>query len=315
MNVQRTPHEWSKEALFLKAQRYAQAMVEAESNSDWKYALWSTFTLEMLIRCSISNISPTLIADGKSWYNILYAVGKTPNQKKYIPRSLDIATLLDKAEGLFEGFTLEMQNFCISHIQKRNSELHSGDLPFDNLGSSKWVPMFFLVCKVLLEEMGESLGSFFGKPIEKEVNGYIDAFKEENIKYTNNLINAHKTIWSNKSDDEKKTLSEQAKLIVTRNLGHRVICPSCSSSALIRGEPVGSSFTQTSEDGIIEKQKMRPSVFECSACGLKIVGYSKLVVCDLGDCYTSTNTYDAKEYFGIDIEEEYYNMMEDNNEP
>ena len=88
-----------------------------------------------------------------------------------------------------------------------------------------------------------------------------------------------------------------------------------SSVALIHGSASGAPITTVDEDGVIEKQTMLPASFECIACGLKIIGYSKLVVCGLGDTYTSTNHYDAVSYFDINIEEEFQGMMEDNNEP
>jgi hypothetical protein len=61
---------------------------------------------------------------------------------------------------------------------------------------------------------------------------------------------------------------------------------------------------------IVERQSMLPSNFECTACGLKISGYSKLNACGLGDAFTSTVQFDAAEYFGIESEEDPYAGME-----
>lgn len=129
-------------------------------------------------------------------------------------------------------------------------------------------------------------------------------------------INAHKTIWNEKPEDEKSKLSKQAELLSTRHHGHRVKCPSCNNIALVQGSSTGAPKMTVDEDGIIEKQTMLPSIFECVACGLKITGYSKLVACGLGNTFQSTNHYDAVEYFEIDIQEEMRGMYEeDNNEP
>src|SRR5690554_2484272 len=92
-------------------------MMEKE-HSDWEFGFWSALTLEILVRAAISNISPALVADGKDWNNILYAVGTDPNQQKFTPKSADISDLLKRAENLFPDFTREMLNFSIAHITK-----------------------------------------------------------------------------------------------------------------------------------------------------------------------------------------------------
>lgn len=287
-----------------------------KEHSDWEFGFWSALTLEILVRSAISNISPTLVADGKDWSNILYAVGTHPNQQKFTPKSADISDLLKRAENLLPKFTMEMLNFSIAHINKRNSELHSGALPFDNVGSSSWLPMFYSVCKVLVTSIGETLDTLLGKDVAEEAEYHISALQDESAKSVKGTINAHKTIWNEKLDEEKTKLSKQAELLSTRHHGHRIECPACNSVALIQGRSTGAPKTAVDEDGITEKQTMLPASFVCAACGLKISGYSKLVACGLGNTYVSTNHYDAVEYFAIDLEEEIRNMVyEDNNEP
>ena len=315
MNVTRTPHEWSKDALFSKAQRYAEEMHENE-HGEWKFGFWSALTLEMLIRAALSSISPSLVADGKDWNNLLYAVGRDPNAQKFTPKSADISDLLKRSESVFPDFTREMLNFCVTHINRRNGDLHSGALPFDGLGTSVWLPMYYTVCQILLKELGESIESLFSLELADEIHAHIKAKQDDAAKSVKGTINAHKTIWDEKNNVEKEKLRKQAETLSTRHHGHRVTCPSCGSVALVLGSASGAPKTVVDEDGIIEKQTMRPASFECIACGLKISGYSKLVACGLGDTFASTVHYDATEYFDIDIEEEFRGMMEeDNNEP
>ena len=54
------PETWDAEALYNKAQRYAERMLEVES--DWEKALWSGLSLELLARAALANISPALLA-------------------------------------------------------------------------------------------------------------------------------------------------------------------------------------------------------------------------------------------------------------
>lgn len=136
-----TNHEWSKESLFAKAQLYAEAMSD-HRDSDWQFGLWSAFVLEMLIRAAVSNVSPVLLADSRDWNNLLFALEKPSKKVKFVAKSASISDLIQRIEDLSDGFAREHSNFCASHVTRRNSEVHSGSMPFENLGSSSWLPMF-----------------------------------------------------------------------------------------------------------------------------------------------------------------------------
>src|SRR5262245_52386393 len=102
--TQKTNHEWSKEALFAKAQVFAESMAEND-DTDRKFGLWSAFTLEMLIRSAVSAVSPILIADKEDWANLLFALGVQPKKPKFVPKSAVVTELLSKAEELVPDFT------------------------------------------------------------------------------------------------------------------------------------------------------------------------------------------------------------------
>lgn len=305
-------HEWSKEAFFSKAQIYTEVMFEHD-DSNWKFGLWSAFVIEMLVRAGVAETSPVLIADNKNWINLLYALGREPQKPKFFAKSAPINELIIRINDLCSEFTSEHANFCTSHIARRNSELHSGNLPFENLGSSTWLPMFYSVCSILLTEINESLESLFGAEIAEQARECIEALEDNTARSINRTIEAHKDAWSAKSDAEKENLKRQAMGVCLRYDGHRTDCPSCFCTALIQGKPAGEPRREVSEDGIVERQSMRPESFQCVACGLKFSGYSKLLAAGLGDMYIATSHYDALEYFEVDIEEHIRGLMEDDN--
>ena len=227
-----------------------------------------------------------------------------------------ISTLLSNMESAFSTFTKEMLAFSITHINKRNSELHSGALPFDGVGTSSWLPMYYSVCDCLLKEIGETLESFLGTETAKEARAHIKAGQDDAAKAVKQSISAHKTVWEEMTPKVRAERESQAKNTITRYLGHRVSCPSCGCVALLQGSPAGTPIKSVDSDGIVERQRMLPASLECVACELKIIGYSKLVACGLGDAFTSVSTYSPIEYFNIDIANEYESMMgDDNNEP
>jgi hypothetical protein len=312
--TQKTNHEWSKEALFAKAQVFAESMGEND-DTDWKFGLWSVFTLEMLIRSAISAVSPVLIADKEDWANLLFAVGVQPKRARFVPKSAVATELLSRAEELVPDFTREHANFCATHFARRNSELHTGTFSFENVGSSAWLPMFYGVCEILLKSIGESLESLFGRETAKRAREDIDALRDETAKSVKGTINAHKTVWEEKTQEEREIAASQAKTASLRHYGHRVTCPSCGSTALVQGKAAGEPKRTVDDDGIYERQVMKPEAFSCVACGLKIAGFSRLLAAGLGNTFISTSHYDAVEFFNIDIEERMRDMMgDDNNE-
>lgn len=311
----KTPHEWSKEALLNKAQRYATLMLE-RPRDNWQFGFWSVLCLEMLVRASVASISPVLIADTKDWNNILFALGKKSSGIKLSPKSIDISEVLTRTASLFPGFTREMVNFCTLHFQRRNSELHSGELPFDDIGTSSWLSQYYNCCKVLLETVKVPMTQIFGTEEATTATTLIQALEDGAAKAVKGTINAHQTIWKDKSLDERNKLAKEAKIRSSRADGHRVECPACQSVGLVQGAPAGSKKTTLEDDVIMVRQTMLPSHFLCKACGLKIMGYSKLNACKLGGTFTSTSPYDPYEYYETDSRDDHWTGMEDdNNEP
>lgn len=298
MTAKKLPHEWSSESLINKAQRYANVMLE-QNKTTWQFGFWSALTLEMVARAALASVSPTLLAEGRDWNNTYYALGHTPIEPKFIPRSVDISEIFKRLGVIVPGFTLEVRNFCSQHMNLRNTELHSGSLPFDSLGTSTWLPNFYRACHILLRSLGKDLNFMFGADEATIADHLIKSLEDKAAKAVKGTIQAHRTAWELKSPAEKELLGRQAEVLSSRHGGHRVKCPSCSNTALLQGSPFGAPNQTLADDVIVERQSLLPSSFECTACGLKISGYSKLNVCGLGDAYISTSRYGAAEYFEL----------------
>jgi hypothetical protein len=139
-------------------------MFEHQDNN-WQFGLWSAFVVEMLVRAAVANVSPVLLADSKDWNNLLHALDKPTKKQKFVAKSASITELIQRVEDMIDGFTREHSNFCASQVARRNSEVHSGNMPFENLGTSSWLPSFFTVSQILTNEIGESLESLFGNEV------------------------------------------------------------------------------------------------------------------------------------------------------
>jgi hypothetical protein len=287
-----------------------------QSRDDWEFGFWSALCLEMIVRSAVAQTSPALLADAKDWTNVAFALGVESSAGKLSPKSVDITEAATRAQALYPAFTREMVNFTALHVQRRNAELHSGMLAFDDLGTS-WLPQFYACCEPLLSAAESSLASIFGKGEASTAETLIQALKDDAAKAVQGTINARRTIWQEKDEAERATLAEQAATLSTRSAGHRVVCPACGSMALVHGTPAGANVVSIQAELIVTKTPMLPAHFECKACALKISGFSKLNACGLGGTYTSTSWDDPVEYFGVEPEVRYVEgpMEEDNNEP
>ena len=305
-------HEWSAEALLNKAQSYAEEMLSFP-HDDWRFALWSTLSLELLGRAALSTISPTLVADAKdNWHNLLHALDIQPTITKFNPRSISISEVFGRLKELVTTFTPELEVFCQRHMSKRNEELHSGSTPLVGTKGTSWLPTYYQACAVLLESMNDTLERFLGKTEADVAQAMIAAAIDESAKSVRQDINAHKVVWEN-STEGKEIRALQSSTWATRQTGHRVSCPSCSCDAILDGEPIAAPLRSVSEDEITETLEYLPSRFECVACGLRISGLSRLGAAGLGDTYNATFTYSGNEYFASD--DDYIDYEPDFNEP
>lgn len=297
-----TGHEWSEESLFCKAVLYFEQM-ESHTANDWQYGFWSALILEFLARAALSHISPVFLANtSKDWRNLAHALGKDPTVKKFSPASLNTKEVFARLCELTPGFDEEISNFCIKHAERRNSEVHSGHLAFESLGTSEWLPRFYLACKVLTESMERDFSDLVPNPAE--AMNMIDSLRDDAAKAVRKDIEAHKKVWSNKNEDEQSKASMRATAWATRQSGHRVDCPSCNCKALLKGFPSGTVSTKIDGDYVVERQTQLPSSFECIACGLRISGLSRLSACGLGDAFSKQYTSTVAEFFNLYTEDD-----------
>jgi hypothetical protein len=289
-------HPWSTNALFAKSLLFIRRM-EASSPNDSQFGIWSSLALELLARAALSNVSPTLLAENDNWRHITYAMGREATVKKYIPFSIGTKDVLNRLSELVPTFTRENADFCAEHIGRRNAELHTGELIFDFLGTSQWLPRFYAASRVLLESIGKTLSDYISDA--KGAESMIASLSDAAAQAVSQDIKAYAQVWSKKLEADRETATTQALAWATRQSGHRVKCPACESTALLQGEPIGTVTTELDGDEVVQVQNMLPSAFECVACGLRILGLSKLSSAGVGDVFTAKSIFAAAEYFNL----------------
>jgi hypothetical protein len=285
-----------------------------ESNGDdWQYALWSSLSLEFLARAALANVSPALLAEtDKSWSSLYSALGFSPTEEKFAPKSIPVSEVFKRLTAILSMFNKENESFGIQHTGRRNAELHSGEAAFEGVKGSSWQPRFYQTCQILLTSMGMTLKDYVGEAEAKVADQLMVAAADESAKAVKGDLEAHSKVWLGKDQHDRNALITQASLWASRQLGHRVTCPACESQALVIGEPVAPPVRKLNDDMITETQEYLPNQFECIACGLKITSLSRLAAIGLADRYRKTSTYSASAYYASD--DGYAGYEEDNNE-
>lgn len=335
---QKSPHPWSADALFSKAQRYAEVMLVHKG--DWQFGFWSTMLLEILARAALAKASPALLADcSRDWKHLQFALSaqpgtvttpleppqkKKPKQRKgitqskdYAPRSIDISDVVKRISHIYPGFTSDMGDFCAVHFERRNAEVHSSVLAFEGLKPAEWMASYYSVCKFLSSELGASLETLFGAEEAALAEAQISAQETGLAADMRAQLKTHKALWKKLPTATKKTRAAQAEVAASRHVGHRVVCPACGNHALVHGRASGTDFRFVDDDSstIVIQQPMLPSSFECTACGLKVNGHARLFAVGLGEAFVSTTERGAAEYFDlVDPDETYGGIEEDFNE-
>lgn len=301
MNQAATQNPWSHDSLFAKAVLYQEQMENHVANQ-WQYGLWSSLTLELLLRSTLAHTSPILLAESTNWRNLTFAIGNSPTARRFKPTSISTSEVIKRIQEIHPEFNNDIVNFCITHTERRNSELHTGELVYTPENNSEWLAKYYQACDILLKIVGKQIPDFFADA--STVASLIASVADDAAKSVSQDIQAHAKVWSNKSETDRTTLAEQSNSWATRHAGHRIKCPACKNTALLQGIGSGPVSTEISDDEIIQRQTMIPSSFECIACGLKIVGFSKLVACNIGNAYTGKTKYSAAEFFELYTEDD-----------
>jgi hypothetical protein len=301
-------HPWSEEAFFQKARYYIEIM-ESFPPAEWLFGFWSSLALELLVRAALAKISPVLLAENGKWQNIHYALGGESPSTRFNPTSIGTKEVHLRLAELLPAFNKEIQGFCARHADRRNSELHSGELAFSTYGTSEWLAQFYQACEILLKSIDKELDDFFSDP--ESATSMIESLKDEAAVAVKADISAHEKVWSSRAEEDRQEAIAKASVWAIRQVGHQVVCPACKSHALINGSPSGPVSRRLTEDGVVERQGVIPASFQCIACGLKISGHSKLAACGLGDAYTMTTSTSAADFFGLYTEEEIQEAREE----
>ncbi len=300
------PADWSSETLLAKAKLYVEEM-ELHDATDWRYALWSSFALELLARAALAHTSPVLLAKTDHVKHIYFALGIEAGAAG-TAKSIEFSEVASRLNELHREFTPELRDFAVLHLGYRNAELHSGAAAFPN--AARWVGRYYSTCKILLKILGLGLGDFVGDAGAAEA--LIREAADDAAKSVKQDITSHNKVWLNLDQVLRDQREQEALAWAGRERGHRVACPACRSVALVEGRPLGPPRAQVNEaeQEVVVRQAMLPTGLRCVACNLRIAGEARLRFAERGDAFTHNRTESLPAYFGLYTEDEVHEAVE-----
>ncbi|WP_131421485.1 hypothetical protein [Comamonas thiooxydans] len=290
---------WDRSALWSKAVLFMQRATAQDKDSP-EFGLWASLGLELLARAAVAKTSPALLADpDKDQKNLLHALGISLNNA---PKSIPAIQVLSHCRTLVSAFTEDEFKAASALLNRRNEELHTGSAAFATFPLQSWIGGFFRCCKILAEHQGETLISLFGEAEAREAEEILGKAEASVISQVKASISAHSKVFEAKEISEKAQLMSDAETEsekLSHRGHHRVVCPSCKSSATVQGTTYGGERLEHKDGLIIVRESVTPTKFCCLACGLKLSGYPELVAAGVGDHFTHRSEYSPPDYYEL----------------
>lgn len=302
--------EWSCDAFHNKAVLYFDKMVNIEKSS-FEFGLWALLAFEYIVKASVSNVNPTLLADLKSNDNLLFALGIPVTTPKFVPKTADMNELVKRLEKSIPEFQPDHTKMAIYLTKLRNKELHSSSSVFNEPTDKDWLPKYFQLLDVLLVSYDKQMTDIFPDDFLAFVQTLVTSFKDKQASAVQGLVNSYKTIWNQLNDDEQEEKRKTAEAEARPSIGHVIKCPSCDCKAILKGKAISEAKVDIEDGEVCEKHEMLPSNLECFACQLKISGHSKLYSIGFGDTFNSSSYYSINEYYPDEYEHNEHDGYED----
>ena len=73
-----------------------------------------------------------------------------------MPNSISVTEVFERLGPILPNFDDRQSGFGVLHVGRRNEELHSGSTPFQDVGNSDWLPLFYESINLLILSVGDA---------------------------------------------------------------------------------------------------------------------------------------------------------------
>lgn len=291
----------NKEALFAKSQLYIRKALTRKASGDLEeYQLWASLALELIGKSALAKIHPSLIADPQHYQSLFAASGV--NLSTDI-KTITAKTLFERLQHSIKPFDVKVKEFCNQVANRRNAELHSGDVPFAATRTERWEAEYWYAIDIILRDMGNTLEGWLGADdaaTPQEILKNAKVAKQQSIEVR---VERTRTYFNTRKKADRDTAIKVAKQNSIQDFPRlfgfqfdetwECDCPSCTAKAYIAGEMISQEVvdTQGDEYGVWETVESEYSgeQFRCPTCDLRLDGYDELNFAELPTYHTGTD--------------------------
>lgn len=292
---------WTYEKLWLKGKNYIDKALLQDRESEM-FPFFAAIALEFIARATLAKVHPALLAEPKDGENILYVFG-FQKRPLYTPISIPTKLVIERCEIIVPNFTESEKVFCKEITVKRNEELHSGNLGFENFPTKIWLSKYYKTLKILLEFQDKTLFDLLQNNEAEAAEEMISERDADLEKIVRDRISLHKKAFNFLTVDlqnEKITNSIRDKLFGSRLYRKDETCPACGNIGILTGKLISVSEGKANEYEIIQNINVLPTHFFCLCCDFELENHQELDSIELGGQYKIEESFKPWEYFEED---------------
>lgn len=292
---------WSNELLWKKAAVYATLAMEQDRDSEL-FPLWMAFAVEFVARATLAHVHPSLLADPSSGEHILYACGIGAPDR---PKSIPVKTVFDRCKAVLPTFDDAVRVQCLALIDRRNAELHSGELAFAQFRTAIWLAGVFRACDAMATFQGRSLEQLLGEEHAAAAREMITAEDAALYKQIMSRIGQAKGAYQ-AAEAAGAAPQSTEPLGRTARTASKAVCPACGATGTVDGEVIGSSEPKMGGDTIYWDLHILPTSFDCARCGLRLGSHKEMHAAGMGGQYSRAEYQDPADFYGMTYNEPDY---------
>lgn len=290
-------------AIFAKSKAYIQRALRCKQGGDNdEYQLWASLALELLGKACLARIHPSLIALPTDQASMFAASG--------ISLSTDIKTiashtLYDRLRHITKGFDETVKTFCDDISQRRNAELHSGEVPFREMKPTAWEGRFWHAAQLILTKSGSSLEEWLGGYQAKAPKELLRHAQEALVEAAKIRVERAQAAFLKRKKKERDDALEAAKAKSSYHYSRMFSllsdqewdtkCPACTGKAFIAGIKIEEVVLDGhyDEDESVEIMYVGEE-FHCPVCDLHLHGSAELEAAGLDIEHTEIDTRERR---------------------
>jgi hypothetical protein len=276
------------EPLYNKSKVYIERAIRLHAAGDLEMCqLWASLALELVAKAALAKIHPALVADPQDVDSLFAACGRSFSTTR---KSILAKTVFDRLRHVNPNFMQGDKDFCMDMANRRNAELHSGELPFAGMREGAWIPKFWRVCKLILDAQGKTLTDWLGVEEAAKAEAAIQTVKTAEVVEGKFRTAADAFGRAYPTDEAKGLIRATTKFINTSwqplfgrspaDAFQAHQCPVCKCEAAVSGERWNEeiSAVERPDEPWVELVETTyvTSGFRCTVCQLKLDGREEM---------------------------------------